>query len=64
MISGKAMVCGVIGNPVGHSLSPMMHNYYGEALKLDYIYVPCNVDDDKVVRRSAVLMLWDLRELM
>ena len=41
MISGKAMVCGVIGNP-------MMHNYYGEALKLDYIYVPCNVDDDKV----------------
>ena len=48
MISGKAMVCGVIGNPVGHSLSPMMHNYYGEALKLDYIYVPCNVDDDKV----------------
>ena len=48
MISGKAMVCGVIGNPVGHSLSPMMHNYYGEALNLDYIYVPCNVDDDKV----------------
>ena len=42
MISGKAMVCGVIGNPVGHSLSPMMHNYYGEVLKLDYIYVPCN----------------------
>lgn len=32
----------------GHSLSPMMHNYYGEALNLDYIYVPCNVDDDKV----------------
>ena len=41
MISGKAMVCGVIGNPVGHSLSPMMHNYYGEALKLDLCALQC-----------------------
>ena len=48
MISGKAMVCGVIGNPVGHSLSPLMHNYYAEALNLDYIYIPCNVPDDEV----------------
>jgi len=48
MISGKAMVCGVIGNPVGHSLSPLMQNFYGEALGLDFIYVPCNVPDDEV----------------
>lgn len=48
MISGKAMVCGVIGNPVGHSLSPLMHNYFAEALNLDYIYVPCNVPDEEV----------------
>lgn len=48
MISGKAMVCGVMGNPVGHSLSPMMHNYYGEALGLDYIYVPCKVEPNEV----------------
>lgn len=48
MITGKAMVCGVIGNPVGHSLSPLMHNYFAEALELDYIYVPCNVQDNEV----------------
>lgn len=48
MISGKAMVCGVIGNPVGHSLSPMMQNFYGEALGLDFIYIPCNVPDEEV----------------
>ncbi len=48
MITGHAMVCGVIGNPVGHSLSPLMHNFCGQALGLDYIYVPCHVQDDRV----------------
>ncbi len=48
MISGKAMVCGVIGNPVGHSLSPMMHNFFGTALGLDFVYVPCHVENADV----------------
>ena len=48
VITGEAMVCGVIGNPVGHSLSPLMHNYFAEALKLDYIYVPCKVQEEEV----------------
>lgn len=44
MVTGNAMVCGVIGNPVGHSLSPLMHNEIAKALGLDYIYVPCPVE--------------------
>ncbi len=48
MITGHAMVCGVIGNPVGHSLSPLMHNFYGQALGLDYLYVPCHVENGRV----------------
>ncbi len=47
-ISGKAMVCGVIGNPVGHSLSPMMQNYFAKELNLDFAYIPCNVPDEQV----------------
>lgn len=47
-ISGKAMVCGVMGNPVGHSLSPMMQNYFAEKLNLDFVYIPCNVPDEQV----------------
>ena len=43
MVTGNAKVCGVIGNPVGHSLSPLMHNEIAQALGLDYIYVPCPV---------------------
>ena len=42
-ISGRAKVLGVIGHPVGHSLSPAMHNAAIEALGLDYIYVPFDV---------------------
>ena len=33
-ISGKTRVCGVIGDPIEHSLSPIMHNAAFEALKL------------------------------
>lgn len=47
-ISGNAMVCGVIGNPVGHSLSPMMQNYFAEKLNLDFAYIPCNVPDQQI----------------
>lgn len=40
VISGKTKVVGIIGAPVGHSLSPVMHNAAFCALGLDYIYVP------------------------
>lgn len=48
MATGNAKVCGVIGNPVGHSLSPLMHNEIAKAMGLDYIYVPCPVAEDVV----------------
>lgn len=43
IISGRAKVLGVIGHPVGHSLSPAMHNAAINALGLDYVYVPFDV---------------------
>ncbi len=43
-ISGKAKVLGVFGHPIGHSLSPAMHSAAIEALGLDYVYVPFDVD--------------------
>jgi shikimate dehydrogenase len=39
-INGKTKVLGIIGHPVAHSLSPVMHNAAIEALGLDYVYVP------------------------
>jgi shikimate dehydrogenase len=42
-ITGKTKVLGIIGHPVSHSLSPVMHNAAIEALGLDYVYVPFQV---------------------
>lgn len=39
-ITGKTKVLGIIGDPVEHSLSPVMHNAAIAHLNLDYIYVP------------------------
>ncbi len=44
-ISFNTRICAVIGNPVAHSLSPAIHNAAFEALDLDFIYLPCQVED-------------------
>ncbi len=42
-ISGKTKVCGLIGDPVEHTMSPAMHNAAFKELGLDYIYVAFSV---------------------
>lgn len=42
-LTGYTGVLGVIGDPIGHSLSPAMHNAALQALALDYVYVPFSV---------------------
>ena len=42
-ITGKTIVCGIIGDPIGHSLSPIMHNRSFKKLGLGYVYVPFRV---------------------
>ncbi|MGC9516903.1 MAG: shikimate dehydrogenase [Methanomicrobiales archaeon] len=50
MITGKTNVVGLIGDPVEHSLSPIMHNAAFKKLKLDYVYVPFNVKSDNLTK--------------
>lgn len=40
MITGTTKILGVIGHPVEHSLSPLMHNAAITQLGLDYAYLP------------------------
>jgi shikimate dehydrogenase len=38
-ISGKTKVCGVIGDPIGHTLSPTIHNAAFNHLGLDFVFL-------------------------
>ena len=51
MISSKTAFLALIGNPVSHSLSPIMQNAAIQYLGLDLIYIaiPCNNNDLEIV---------------
>src|SRR5690348_6463752 len=46
-ITPATQLCAVIGNPIGHSLSPALHNAAFDALGLDFVYVAFRVEDLK-----------------
>jgi shikimate dehydrogenase len=43
LISGQTTICGIIGDPIGHTMSPAMHNAAFKSLGLNYVYVPFKV---------------------
>ena len=45
-VSGNTQICGLIGHPVSHSLSPAMHNAAFRSLGLDYLYLPFPVTSE------------------
>jgi shikimate dehydrogenase len=47
VISAKTQLCAVIGNPIGHSMSPAIHNAGYAAKGLDFVYVAFAVEDVK-----------------
>ena len=46
MITGKTKLLGVIGAPIGHSLSPIIQNAALRAAGLDYVYTALPVRPD------------------
>ena len=52
-ISGGTRVCGIVGDPIEHSLSPVMHNASFQELKLDFVYIPFRVKQNEL--REAIL---------
>ena len=51
-IKGTTRVCGLIGNPVGHSVSPAIHNNLAQLTGKDMVYTTFKVEKGDVA--SAV----------
>lgn len=47
-IDGKTRTCGLIGNPVEHTLSPIIHNTLAQRLEHNMVYVPFRVEEGRV----------------
>ncbi|MDE7203074.1 MAG: shikimate dehydrogenase [Lachnospiraceae bacterium] len=47
-INGKTKVYGIIGNPVEHTLSPLIHGTFADALGIDLVYVPFHVAEGQL----------------
>ncbi len=43
---GETLVCGIIGNPVKHTMSPLIHNTLAEMTDINLVYVPFEVPED------------------
>lgn len=47
MIDANTKICCLIGDPIEHSLSPLIHHAGYQALGINYVYVPFRVKDIK-----------------
>ncbi|MFH0846598.1 MAG: shikimate dehydrogenase [Chloroflexota bacterium] len=59
----KRGVCGVIGDPIEHSLSPLMHNAAFRAAGLDYIYLAFRVKKEALGKAISGMRALDFTGL-
>ena len=62
-IDGRTRTCGLIGNPVEHTLSPIIHNTLAEMFGHNLVYVPFPVETGRLgaaVEGAAALQLLGL----
>jgi shikimate dehydrogenase len=62
-VTGKTRVCGVIGDPIEHTLSPLMHNAAFQALNLDYVFLAFKVKSAEVANAAAGMRALNIRGL-
>lgn len=48
IINGKTRTCGLFGNPVEHTLSPVIHNTLADLLQINMVYVPFLVQSEAI----------------
>lgn len=60
-INGHTRLIGLIGNPVEHTLSPVIHNGISEAMGIESVYVPFKVDTEGL--KDAICGAYELNAL-
>ena len=63
IVSGRTRICGVIGDPVEHTMSPVMHNAAFEKMGLDYWYVPFRVKKEELAKAIQGMKALNIRGL-
>ena len=56
-IDGQTAVYGIIGNPIGHTLSPVIHNTISEEMGINAVYVPFRANDDITAMAKGLFSL-------
>ena len=62
-ISSSTKLCALIGNPVAHSLSPILQNSAFNHLNLDYVYVAFRINKDQLKNTMEAIRLMDIHGL-
>ena len=62
-ITGKIKLCGLIGDPVEHTMSPAMHNAAYRQMGLDYVYVPFRVKPEELGKAIDGIRAFNIRGL-
>jgi shikimate dehydrogenase len=60
---GTSRICGIIGDPIEHSMSPAMHNAAFDKLGLNYLYVPFRVKKEELGKAIAGMRALNIRGL-
>jgi shikimate dehydrogenase len=61
--SGKAKVCGIIGDPIEHTMSPVMHNAAFKNMGVDYVYLPFRVKKEELGKAIEGMRALNIRGL-
>lgn len=61
MITGHTKTLCIIGYPVGHTMSPIMHNATIKELDLNYVYVAFNVNPDNLEKAVQGFRALDIK---
>lgn len=61
MITGRTRLTGLLGSPVAHSVSPLMHNEAFQMLNLDYAYLCFDIKEEQMEDAVKALKLLNVR---